>query len=288
MTGYGKVDAEIEGWNLAVELRSVNNRFLEISTKFPREFLPYETRFRQRVQNRLARGSVFFNININGRPLADGAVLFNRETLARYLKASREISAELGIENDLSLSKLLELPDVLSTETTAKPSDTVIQGLESLIETALDQMLDMRLKEGNHMAEDMLKRIQKIEENLAWIEENLSERQKEYTQKLKNRIDELLGEVAIDETRFAQEVAYMADKLDISEEIVRFHSHNKLFRQALEEKGPHGKKLNFLLQEMGREANTLTTKSQFIEFQHRALSLKEELESLREQVANVE
>jgi uncharacterized protein (TIGR00255 family) len=288
MTGYGKIDTVYNGLSISVELKTVNNRFLEISTKAPRDLMPFENQFKKQIQKKLQRGSVFFNINITGRSTDNLESVINQDVVKSYLAAGKALESNLALTNDLSLSTLLGLPDVIQGDKGLVVDEDLVKVLSELVDQALDKLVEMRFSEGEHMAKDIIERITLIEENLAWIEENLPSRIGEYQTRLKSRITELLQDVSMDEARFAQEVAYMADKIDISEEIVRFASHNSLFRKALAEKGPHGKKLNFLLQEMGREANTLSTKSHFIEFQHRALKVKEELESIREQVANVE
>ena len=288
MTGYGKLDDSIDDIPVSIEIRTVNNRYLETSVKLSKELFPFENNLKKAIGNQLNRGSVALNIQLGEGNSGLASIQCNQEVVSQYLNAAAAISSKHGLDNELTVKDLLHLPEVFSQSSSSPLTEDFYVKLEGLLSKALDKVVEMREAEGENLKVDLEKRIEVIAGELNAIEKGLPERLGDYKARLKEKVTDLLDEFKLDESRLAQEVAYMVDKMDITEELVRFQSHNKLFLDTLAKEGPHGKKLNFLLQEMGREANTLATKSHFVEFQHRALRLKEEIEAMREQVQNIE
>ncbi len=288
MTGYGKIDGLITDCPLSTEIRSVNNRYLEISLKVSKELLPYEGQLKKTISQYLTRGSVNLSIQVGANHSGSGQVTWNKEIVAQYLNSGAEICEAHDLKNDLTIKELIQLPDVFGQQAKEPLTKETFELIKTQLIETLKKVVEMREAEGENLNADLRERIAIIDTEIKTIEVGLSQRLGEYKNRLHEKVSALSDEHKLDEARFAQEVAYMVDKMDITEEIVRFHSHNQLFIQTLESKGPHGKKLNFLLQEMGREANTLSTKSHFVEFQHRAIRIKEEIEAMREQVQNIE
>lgn len=287
MTGYGKVDEILSEGELSVELKSVNSRYLELSLKIPRELQPYEFELKDLIGKQLRRGSVFCAINLNLNQKSAEGLSINEEQAVEYIALGKRLSQDMGLL-PLSVADLLKMPDVMNAATKAQLSPELWEKIKSAVLVCIDKVKEMRQAEGANLAEDLRQRLARIESALTEVEAHLPNRLSEHQEKLRQRLQKLLGEYQLDEQRLYQEVAVLVDKMDITEEIVRFRSHNQLFLQTLEADGPHGKKLNFLLQEMGREANTLGTKSLYAELQHIAISLKEEIETIREQVQNLE
>lgn len=287
MTGYGRVEEMWQEGELSVEIKSVNSRYLEFSLKIPRELQAYEFELKDLVGKTLRRGSVFCAIQLNLTQKSEESLQINQELAQEYLDLSARMHQAQGLA-PLSVAELLRMPDVIAQAPKAQVDAQLWEKIKSVIVRCLEQVSSMRQAEGQNLAEDLRARLDHINDLLNQVETHLPQRLAEHQDKMRQRLQKLLGEYSLDEQRLFQEVAVLADKMDITEEIVRFRSHNQLFLKTLAEEGPHGKKLNFLLQEMGREANTLGTKSLYAELQHIAISLKEEIETIREQVQNLE
>lgn len=295
MTGFGKVEGMLEGRPLSVELRAVNGRFLELSVKLPRELSQFEGAVRSLLQGRLSRGSVQCVVLWGGAG-ERGAVAtgVDRNVAAQYLKMGNELWSELAgrrlplREQELTLYELMQLPGVLTTGEESSDGEERWRVLLPLIEAALERLLEHRRAEGGNLERDLRNRLLRLDALLDGVERELPARLAQAKLRLEQRVAELLGEQELDPQRMHQELALLVDKIDITEEVVRFRSHNALFEASLSAEGAQGRRLGFLLQEMGREANTLGTKSQHAELQHLAIALKEELEMMREQALNLE
>ena len=291
MTGFGKSEGSLLGTEISVEVKSVNGRHLEVSMRMPRDIQSFEYKFKQVVQQYLQRGSINLNINFGSsqenQAIPNGV---NMSFLKKYVELSQQIQKDFPeITGNLDINRVLTHPEVLNSDKTTINWDEHLNELCEIIGAALKNLIQMRSEEGLNLEKDIHARIEQISSWLDQIEVLLPTRLKDYQDRLHERINQLIVDFGqVDPMRLHQEVAYMADRMDITEEIVRFRSHNEIFVKTLKQAGPHGKRLNFLLQEMGREANTLTTKSHFVEIQHLAVSIKEELETLREQIANIE
>jgi len=292
MTGFGKREGTILGKPLSLEIRTVNGRYLELSIRLPRELSGLEGAIRQRLQERLGRGSVQCTLQFagtcNGERSAATPAL-QKEVALEYWKISEELRSELGNSfPSLTAGELLTLPGVLGSSEKEEEEGELWSQLQPLLDEAIDKVVQHRRAEGENLKKELLFRLERLEELLQRVEKELPLRLVQAKERFYQRIQELLADQELDQQRMHQEVALLVDKLDVTEELVRFHSHNALFKECLLGAGPHGRRLGFLLQEMGREANTLGTKSQHSEMQHLVISLKEELEIMREQSLNVE
>ena len=285
MTGYGRGTASLEGRELTIELKSVNNRFLDIGMKLPRQLSFLEDGLRKLLNDNLSRGHV--DVFVNYRNLRSDAktVRVDEALLRAYLASARESAKALDLVDDLTLSKALTLPDV----TTILPAQ---QALTELATTAMTEAIEglkaMRLKEGERLKLDLNARMDTMTGYAAAIEKRAPAVAEEYRTKLTARIEELLGETEVDRARLATEVAIFADRAAIDEEIVRLNTHLVHFRELLEAEEPVGRKMDFLVQEMNRECNTIGSKANDAALTSIVLLSKAEIEKLREQIQNIE
>ena len=288
MTGYGRGTASLDGRELTIELKSVNNRFLDIGMKLPRQLSFLEDGLRKLLNDALSRGHV--DVFVNYRNLRSDAktVRVDEALLQAYLASARESAKALDLEDDLTLSKALTLPDV----TTILPADEDQQALAELGRAAMTMAIyglkAMRFKEGERLKQDLSARMDTMTGYAAAIERRAPAVAEEYRTKLTARIEELLGETEVDRARLATEVAIFADRAAIDEEIVRLNTHLIHFRELLEADEPVGRKMDFLVQEMSRECNTIGSKANDAELTSIVLLSKAEIEKLREQIQNIE
>ena len=289
MTGFGRGAASGENFSVVVEIKTVNNRYLDIHLRLSQELVAIEMLVRRIVSGRLSRGRVDVNINLDRIGAADYEV--NHALIAGHVNALREIQHEFNLGGEIDINSVARLPGAL-TPARDGLNDSQMAGIEMALKEALAHLELMRESEGAALAEELRVRVAKIEAEVPIIENAATGLVDAYRQRLKKRITELVargGQVSeLDACRLAQEVAYLADRSDISEELVRLRSHLEQFRAALEEKGEVGKRLDFLLQELNREANTVLSKSTEIAIKDAALAIKAEVEKLREQAQNVE
>lgn len=289
MTGFGRGAFAGEDLSVTVEIKTVNNRYLDVHLRLGQELSASEMVIRRRVGARLSRGRVDLSINVDRA----GATAYevNRPLIAGYVKALREIKEELGLGGEIDVNSLARLPGAL-TAGRDSVDETNMAGVESALDQALDSLEQMRESEGGALAAEMRVRVAKIEAEVPVIEAAADGLTDAYRQRLQKRITELIARgsqaVELDAGRLAQEVAYLADRSDISEELARLRSHLEQFRLALDAAGEVGKRLDFLLQELNREANTVLSKSTEVAIKDSALAIKAEVEKLREQVQNVE
>jgi len=286
MTGYGKAEYVNEGMNITVEIRTVNNRNLDINTKIPRAFIGLEDVVRGVIKDKLSRGRVDVFVNYKDDSSTSVNVSVNLELAKAYYSASEEIAKSLGITNDYSVSRLMSAPDVLSSDGVtdyAEYKDVLI----SLTSSAIDALNVMRKTEGEKLVLDMKARMETIKGFVDKIKERAPLVAKEYKEKLKDRIETYLQGVEFDEARLLNEVAFFTDKSNIDEELTRLYSHISQFYEIVKIDGA-GKKLDFLIQEFNRETNTICSKSNDIEITNIGLNLKNEIEKIREQVQNLE
>ena len=288
MTGYGRGAASMEGRELTIELKSVNNRFLDIGMKLPRQLSFLEDGLRKLLNDSLSRGHV--DVFVNYRNLRSDAktVRVDEALLKAYLASARESAKALDLADDLTLSKALTLPDV----TTILPADEDQQALTELAQAVMSEAIEnlkvMRHKEGERLKMDLSARMDTMTGYAAAIEKRAPAVAEEYRAKLTARIEELLGETEVDRARLATEVAIFADRAAIDEEIVRLNTHLVHFRELLDADEPVGRKMDFLVQEMNRECNTIGSKANDAELTSIVLLSKAEIEKLREQIQNIE
>lgn len=287
MTGYGQGASNGEHFTVTVDLRSVNNRNLDIHWRAPLDLASLEIPLKKQVQAALSRGRI--DVTINFTQSADTVYELNRPLIRGYLEALRTMREEFNLIGEPDLATISRLPNVIQTSTSNNTlRDEVIQGVEAALTQALAALVAMRAVEGHELQKELLARVERIENNVAVIETGVGGVVDAYREKLRKRISELLEKTSVDETRLAQEVAYLAERSDITEEITRLKSHTVQLRELLANDGEIGKKLDFLLQETNREANTILSKSAELAICDAAIEIKTEVEKLREQAQNVE
>jgi len=286
MTGYGQGNASGANFTVTVDLRSVNNRNLDIHWRAPQDLASLEIPLKKRIQAAVARGRVDVNVNL---VQTSGAVFdINRPLIRGYLEAFRAIRDEFGLTGEPDLASIVRLPNILTAPVTNSPNEAIAQCIEDAMMQALTALIAMRAVEGHELQKELLARVNRIEEQLGVIEANSAGLIEAYRDKLRKRMAELLEKSVVDETRLAQEAAYLAERSDITEEITRLKSHLAQLREILASDGEVGKKLDFLLQESNREANTILSKSSEVSICDAAIEIKTEVERLREQAQNVE
>lgn len=288
MTGYGSADLERDGQRLSAEIRSVNHRYCEVSLRAPKMVALFEDQIRQLVQDRYSRGKFNLTITWSGAGESGEVLKLNEAVADRYVSLFRQLESRYGVNSALDVRTLATLPDVFSWEHTAMSDEETWELVKTLVGKACDNMSAMKEREGQALTRDFDHRLKLIRTELEKVVERAPSRPIEAKERLMNRLKSLLDDVEMDPARVAQEIALMADRLDCTEECVRLSAHLDQFRHLIEGSELAGRKLNFLLQEMNREANTIGSKSNDVEITRAVIVIKEEIERLREQVQNVE
>ena len=286
MTGYGRAEYSKDGINLTVELKTVNNRNFDLNCKTPRAFIALEDVIRKTVNQYVKRGRIDLFVNFSDTREKASVLEVNLEKAVAYYKAAQSVAEKLNLVNDLSVSQVLKSPDVISDGAVSDLTEFE-DIVKDTVKTACERLNEMRMIEGAKLVNDMLSRMDTIEALRLQIAKRAPKVAEEYREKLKNRIQEALVDVKYDETRLLNEVAFYTDRVNIDEELTRLGSHINQFREIIKTEGA-GKKLDFLMQEFNRETNTICSKSNDIEVTGYALSLKNEIEKVREQVQNLE
>lgn len=291
MTGFGRGAATGETFNVSVELKTVNNRFLDVHLRTGTELASLEALIRRRIGEQLSRGRVDVGISLDRSN--EVAYEINRPLVVGFINAMREVQREMSLPGEPDVNVLARLPGVLQPVRNGQLSEEMLAGVERAVDEALAELNVMREREGTALAAEMHMRLDVIERQIPLIEAIAGELVDAYRTRLQKRISELLARdgleiVELDQGRLAQEVAYLADRSDISEELARLKSHVAQFRTIIDSEGETGKRLDFLLQELNREANTVLSKSTDLSIKEAALAIKAEVEKLREQVQNVE
>ncbi len=288
MTGYGKGTYEEGGVELVCEMKTVNNRYLDVSVKAPRLFAAYEEMIRGQIREKMTRGHVDLFVSFKDKREKPTALVADLNLAASYVEAAKKIKQAFpDLPDDVTVSSVLRYPEVLKQEDTQALDETVINALKTALDKALENLNAMRLVEGEKLKTDMLSRMDTIEKLVGEISLRAPLISAEYKAKLTARVQEYLGEAQIDESRLLTEVAVFTDKSNIDEELTRLRSHIAQFRTICEE-GVVGRKLDFLVQEFNREANTTCSKSNDVTVTRLGLALKNEIEKVREQVQNLE
>ncbi len=288
MTGYGRGEYKAGGVELTVEIKTVNNRYLDASVKCPRIFNAYEEEVRSAVRKKLTRGHADVFISLSDKRERQKTLTLDENAAKAYVaSAEKLLSLFPELVNDLSVTGVMRLPDVIKQDDIAAADEEIIAALNCALSQALDNLNAMRLKEGAKLEEDMLSRMSAIETLVNKIETRAPLVAENYRQKLKAKMEKLLGGAEVDESRLLTEVAVFSDKSNIDEELTRLHSHISQFREICKEQLV-GRKLDFLVQEFNRETNTVCSKSNDLEVTRLGLALKNEIEKIREQVQNVE
>ncbi len=288
MTGYGKGEVSFGSRNITVELRGVNNRYLDCSVRLPRLYLFMEDRIKSTLQQQISRGKVdvFITLDeIEGIPLE---IAINRPVADSYVSAYTQLAETYHLPNDLTLSTLAKLPDVLTVVQTQEDVQQVGEQILAALSFALTDFIAMRHREGNRLEEDILARSHQVERLLSHIEQRSPETVIEYRRKLETRMTEILSDTQIDQAHILAEATLFADKIAVAEETVRLSSHLLQLREMLQQGGAIGRKLDFLIQEFNREANTIGSKCNDTEICRWVVDMKAEIEKIREQTQNIE
>ncbi len=289
MTGYGRGEKEALGKRFSLELKSVNHRYLEVSLRHPRKYLKMEEKVRKIISDYIKRGHVEVFVKVKNVEQQEVNVKVDKEVAMTYYNSLNELSQLLKLENNLSLEKIISLPEIISIEEKEEDINQIWTHYEEILREALEQNTVMRIEEGQHLKEDFIQRI----EDLKKMKEQISLRSPqvtiEYKEKLRLRIEELLEKKEIiNEDKLENEVAFFADRSSIAEELVRLDSHFNQFMKNLNLEEPVGRKLDFLIQEINREINTIGSKANDSEISSLVVEMKAQLEKVREQVQNIE
>jgi len=288
MTGFAAVQAKYDETEVTCEIRSVNSRYLEISVKLPRVLADLENQIKEFVRGKISRGKVMYSLNFSSLTSELQNLKIDPSTVRTYMNLLEQMQSAAGLDAPIKLDHLLFFKDIISFEEESKIDESLTDFIRELTEQALDKLNEMRSLEGENLRSDLENRLEKIAQLAGEVAELGKDSPRVEFDKMYQRLMTMLGNNEIDRTRLEQELAIISDKVDITEETVRMKSHIQLFRDNLQAGSPLGKKLNFILQEMHREANTMSNKTTIIEISHRVVSMKEDIEKLREQVQNIE
>ena len=288
MTGYGRAQAIIDGRDILVEIRSVNHRYYEFSSRVPRAYGYLDEKLKSLLKENVARGKVEAAVSINNLEGRDSLIEINKPLAEGYLKALREAGSEYGLADDISLSKLAKFPDIFTVRKATEDEEEIWLAVKTVALQALEKFISMRENEGKSLETDILKKLAVIENGVGFIEENVPALTENYRNRLYARLKEVLEDKNIDEQRIITECAIFSEKIAVDEEMVRLKSHLQQFKNLLKSSEPVGRKLDFLVQEMNREVNTAGSKAQDIEITKTVVDLKTEIEKIREQIQNIE
>lgn len=288
MTGFGRGHAVLNGRDFTVEIRAVNHRYYEFSCRLPRAFSFAEERLKSLLQGKISRGKLEVSVLVQNVTAVSEKITANKEVIGAYIQALREIKDEFSLEDDLSLSAVMKLPDAFTVVKEETDEDQLWEDLKSVAEEALNNFITMRESEGARMKADISSRLDVIEKNVAFVEERSPLIVENYRKRLYDRMCEVLDGKAADENRILLEAGIFSEKTAVDEETVRLRSHIAQFREMLESAEPIGRKLDFLVQEMNRETNTIGSKVQDIEVTKVVVDQKSEIEKIREQIQNIE
>ena len=288
MTGYGRARMTICNRDITVELRSVNHRYLDVNVKAPRVYGFLDEAVKSKVGTIIARGKVDVFVSIDASAAGDEKIILNRTILEGYLEALHTIRDEYGLRDDISVMSLAKMPDVFTAEKQEADADEIKSSVLQVLEAAAADFCAMRQREGEKMREDILSRGQTILSLVGQVEERSPKAVEEYRAKLTARMNEVLADTTIDPQRILAEAAIYADRTAVDEETVRLRSHVQQMQQMAADSKPVGRKLDFLIQEMNREANTIGSKANDMELAKIVVDLKAEIEKIREQVQNIE
>ena len=288
MTGYGRAEETIRGHHVTVEIKSVNHRYFEFGCRTPRGYAFLDDKIKTYLQSRLSRGKVDVYVSVETLEDAPVEVLVNHSLAEGYVKALQEISERYALRNDLTAMGLSRYPDLFSVHKTPENEEEIWSAVSQVLTAATDRFLEMRRQEGERMKADVLGRAAKIMELVAEIEQRSPESLSEYEKKLRQKIQEMLGDTQVDEQRLLTETAIFADKVAVAEETVRLRSHFEQMKAMLSSDEAVGRKLDFLVQEMNREANTIGSKCCDASIAYKVVDIKAEIEKIREQIQNIE
>ena len=288
MTGFGRAEVTENNKRYTVELKSVNHRYLDLSVKTPRVLSCLEGNVRAEVKKYLSRGKVDVYISYENLAESEAELKYNHDLASKYAAFVREISEEFGLENDLRATRLASFPDVFEVIEENDDEDELWLGLKKAVDGACEKMVEARSVEGENLVKDLVPKLDNLLSIVDFIQERSPKIVDEYREKIYARVKEILGDNTPDEGRLLTEVTVFADKICVDEEIVRLRSHIETMKKELSGSGDVGRKLDFIAQEMNREANTTLSKTTDLEISNRGIELKTEIEKIREQIQNIE
>lgn len=288
MTGFGRSELVEEDRKITVEMKSVNHRYLDVNIKMPKKLNFFEAAIRNELKDYIQRGKVDIFITYEDYTESNICVKYNREVAAEYMKYLEQMAQDFSLDNDVRVSALSRYPEVLSMEEQTIDEEELWQMLSKAIGNAAEGFVTTRIKEGENLKEDLLAKLDGMLSHVEYITARSPEIIAQYRQKLEDKVKELLDDAQIDESRLLTEVTIFADKVCVDEELVRLKSHIETMRENLIQGGSIGRKLDFIAQEMNREANTILSKANDLEISNRAIELKTEIEKVREQIQNIE
>lgn len=288
MTGFGRATVETEGYFITVELKSVNHRYFDFSCRLPRQYGFAEDKLKSYINSKVSRGKIDCYLGIEALKTDDAEVVVNNTLASAYVNALKELSDTYSLKEDYGAAGIARFPDVLVLKKAEEDEEKLWSLIEPVAGEAVEKFIKMREIEGEKMRKDIASRASYILECVSFIEERSPQTVKEYNDKLVSRVHELIGDVSLDEGRIIQEVAIFADKVAVAEETVRLRSHISQLQTFLESEGPIGRKMDFLVQEINREANTIGSKASDVDIARKVVDIKAEVEKIREQIQNIE
>ncbi len=288
MTGFGRCEVQEAQRKITIEMKSVNHRYLDVNIKMPKKLNFFEAAIRNELKNYIQRGKVDVFISYEDYTETNVCVKYNKELAAEYMEYLKQMAEDFSLDNDVRVSTLSRYPEVFSMEEQTVDEEQLWQLLDRAIKGAAQGFVDTRIKEGEHLKEDLLAKLDGMLDHVDFITERSPQIIAEYRQKLEEKVKDLLEDVKIDENRLLTEVTIFADRVCVDEELVRLRSHIESTRDTLLAGGSIGRKLDFIAQEMNREANTILSKASDLEISNRGIELKTEIEKVREQIQNIE
>ncbi len=288
MTGFGRCEVQEADRKITVEMKSVNHRYLDVNIKMPKKLNFFEAAIRSELKNYIQRGKVDIFITYEDYSESNVCVKYNKELAAEYMNYLNQMAADFSLDNDVRISCLSRYPEVLTMEEQTIDEEKLWLLLDKAIKGAAEGFVETRIKEGGHLRDDLIEKLEGMLSHVNFITERSPQIITEYKQKLEEKVKDLLADPKVDENRLLMEVTIFADRVCVDEELVRLKSHIETTRDTLIQGGSIGRKLDFIAQEMNREANTILSKSSDLEISNRAIELKTEIEKVREQIQNIE
>lgn len=288
MTGFGRCEVTEGQWKMTVEIKAVNHRYMDVSVKMPKKLSVFESAIRNVLKEYIERGKVDVFVSYEDLSEAGFALKYNEQLAGAYLKYLRQMADAFGLENDIRVSTLSRYPEVFVMEEEDTDEKELWSVLEQAVRGACEKFVDARIIEGEHLKNDLIAKLTQMDSYVDYIEERSPEIIADYRSRLQAKIHDLLGDAQIDEGRIATEVTLFADKICVDEEMVRLRSHIKGMKEVLITGGSVGRKLDFIAQEMNREANTILSKSSDLSISDTGINLKTDIEKVREQIQNIE
>lgn len=288
MTGFGRAVAESDGYVITVEIKSVNHRYFEFSSRIPRQYGFLDDKLKSYINSRVSRGKVECYVSVEALNTEAAQVVVNNTLASAYVSALKELSENYGLKEDFGASTIARFQDVLVVKKAEEDEEKIWNYVKAVTDSALDKFIAMRTVEGEKMKEDISSRADYILSCVEYIEKRSPQTVKEYNDKLVERVHDLIGDVTLDEGRIIQEVAVYADKVAVAEETVRLRSHLDQLKAFINSDEPVGRKMDFLVQEINRETNTIGSKANDVDIARKVVDIKAEVEKIREQIQNIE